>query len=353
MPAVLRVAVDAANLAHDRRGIGRLVRGVLAAAADDERYAISLLADKRGDARALEAEFPGRSVRSSGSARRAGRYDVVWFPFNGMRYSVAAPSLVAINDAFAFTEPHRAAVARFREQAPILRAAREATRVVTISHWSRVEVARALGLSVTRIDVIVPAPDPFWFPASGDELPLALRGCRFALVVGAREPRKNVRVALEACGRALRGDREWLVVVGALTEADRAFARARGVRAGEIAASDPCLRALYRHAGAVLVPSLAEGFGLVVVEAMACGAPVLAADAAALPEAAGGAAMLLDPHEPAAWAAAIRLLFDDAGAASALRARAAGRFASSDRRAPARAILALLEQLARDAARAR
>lgn len=350
MRAVLRVAVDAANLARDRRGIGRLVRGVLTTAGDDERYALTLLADKRRDARALEAEFPGRPVRSTRSARRSGRYDVVWFPFNGMRYSVAPPSLVAINDAFAFTEPHRDAVARFREQAPIRRAAREATRVVTISHWSRIEVARALGLSVTRIDVIVPAPDPFWFPRPGDdELPPALRGCRFALVVGAREPRKNVRVALEACARALRGDREWLVVVGALADADREFARARGVRAGEIAASDPCLRALYRHAAAVLVPSLAEGFGLVVVEAMACGAPVIAADAAALPEAAGGAAMLLDPHDPAVWAGALRLLLDDANAAAALRARSAARFASIDRRGPARAILALLEQLARDA----
>ncbi len=349
MPTVTRVAVDASNLAHDRRGIGRLVRGVLETARDDDRYAISLLADKRRDVRALRAEFPGRPVRSSGSARRAGRYDVVWFPFNGMRYSVAAPSLVAINDAFAFTEPHRDAIARFREQAPIRRAAREATRIVTISHWSRVEVARELGLSATCIDVIVPAPDPFWFPATGDELPLALRGCRFALVVGARERRKNVRVTLEACARALRGDREWLVVVGALSDDDREFARARGVRAGEIAASDPLLRALYRHAAAVLVPSLAEGFGLVVVEAMACGAPVLAADAAALPEAAGGAARLLDPRDPGAWAAAVRLLFDDAGAASGLRARSAARFASTDRRAPARATLALLQQLARDA----
>jgi glycosyltransferase involved in cell wall biosynthesis len=312
----------------------------------DAAFDVALLASKPADARALRAEFAGTAVVPARNAGRAGRFDVAWFPFNGMRYSVAAPSLVAIADAFAFTEPHRDPIARYREQAPVRRAAREATRVVTISHWSRTEIARELQLPLERIAIVRPAPDPFWSPAAGDVLPPELRGRRFVLLVGAAEARKNARLALEACASALRGENEWLVIAGRLNDADRAAARASGLRCGEIQASDALLRGLYRNAAAVLVPSLAEGFGLVAVEAMACGAPVLAADAAALPEAVDGAATLLDPHDASAWAAAIRRLLDDEGEASAARRRALAHVAFVDRAAPARRILELLREVA-------
>jgi glycosyltransferase involved in cell wall biosynthesis len=341
-----RIAIDASNFVRDRRGMGRLARPVLRAACDDDRFEVTLLADKPSDLRALRSEFEGVALRATGSARRPGRYDAVWFPFNGMRYSVAAPALVAINDAFAFTEPHRERIARMREQSPIRRAAREASRIVTISKWSRLEIARELGLPLERIDVIAPAPDPYWCPGSGDVLPDALEESRFALVVGAGEARKNVRLAIEACARAFERPDELLVIVGRLNDGDRAFARGLGVRAGEISASDPMLRALYRRASVVLVPSLAEGFGLVAVEALACGAPVLAADTSALPEATGGAATLLDPNDTAAWARAMRTLFDDESAAAAARARAVARFASLDRSAPGRRTLALIDEIA-------
>ncbi len=346
MSAPLRIAIDASNFVRDRRGMGRLARPVLRAACHDDRFQVTLLADKTSDLRALRAEFSGVALRSTGSARRPGRYDAVWFPFNGMRYSVAAPALVAINDAFAFTEPHRERIARMREQSPIRRAAREASRIVTISQWSRSEIARELGLPLERIEVIAPAPDPYWFPGSGDVLPEPLERSRFALVVGAGETRKNVRLAIEACARAFERTDEVLAIVGRLNDDDRAFARARGVRAGEIAASDPMLRALYRRASVVLVPSFAEGFGLVAVEALACGAPVLAADTSALPEATGGAATLLDPTDSAAWSRAIRTLFDDEFAAAAARVRAREYVASLDRSAPVRRTLSLLDDAA-------
>jgi glycosyltransferase involved in cell wall biosynthesis len=341
------LGVDAANLAHDRRGIGRIVRGVLRTAAEDPRWTIVLLASKRGDREVLRAEFPALDIRRAAAARGHTRVDVVWFPFNGMRYRVAAPSLVSINDAFAFTEPHPQAVARFREQAPIRRGARLGTRIVTLSRWSRGEIARELRYPESRIGVIEPAPDPFFTPGDGDELPAGLAGRRFALVVGAAEGRKNVRLALAACARALRGDAEVLVVVGTLSAADRAFACGLGGNAGEIVAGDTMLRALYRRATVVLVPSLAEGYGLVALEAMACGAPVVASRAAALPEAAGDGALLLDPRDPSAWAQAVREVFDDPLVARDLRVRGAARAAAVAERTPARDVLTVLEQLAR------
>jgi glycosyltransferase involved in cell wall biosynthesis len=342
-----RLAVDATNLARDRRGMGRIARGVVRAALARPDVDLTLLIDRRADADAARAEFPGAGVNACASARRRRRYDAVWYPFNGMRFPSDAPALVTMHDAFAFTEPHAEPVARWREQAPIRRAARHAARIVTDSEWSRVELARELHLDAASIAVVRPSPDPFWFPATGDVLPPPLTGARVVLLVGAREPRKNARTALEAAARALRGPGEVLAIVGELSAADRAFARKRRVPAGEIAAGDLLLRALYRQAALVLVPSLAEGFGLVAIEAMACGAAVVASSAAALPEATGGAALLLDPRDPSRWAAAIRTLLDDPAELSALRARGTARFAFADRATSARATLELLAGVAR------
>jgi glycosyltransferase involved in cell wall biosynthesis len=342
----LRIAVDATNLAHDRRGMGRIARGVVRAALGRSDVDLTLLIDRERDAAAVAAEFPGAAVGATSGARRKRRFDAVWFPFNGMRFPCDAPALVTMHDAFAFTEPHAEPVARWREQAPIRRAARLAARIVTDSAWSRAELARELHLDPAEIAVVRPSPDPYWFPAAGDQLPEPLASARFVLLVGAREARKNARLALDAAARALRAPGELLVIVGELSAADRAFARKRRVPAGEIAAGDLLLRALYRKAAVVLVPSLAEGFGLVAIEAMACGAAVIASDATALPEATGGAALLLDPRDADQWARAIRTVLDDPAAGAALRARGTARFAFADRSASARATLALLAEVA-------
>lgn len=343
----MRVAVDAANLVRDGRGLGRVTRGVLAAALADGSFALTLLADRRDDVRTLARSYPGTAVAATASARKCDAYDLVWYPFNGMRFRSAAPSIVTIADAFAFTDPHPSRIARARERAPIRRAAREATQLVTISQWSRGELARELGIAPARIAVVPLAPDAYWYPAPGDALPQALARARFSLVVGVREPRKNARLALAAFARAQRDERDWLVVVGDLSAADTAYARALGVRSGTISPDDALLRALYRHAVVVLVPSLAEGFGLVAVEALACGAPVIAADSSALPEATAGAALLRNPHDVAAWADTIRGLYDDPARAAALGALAAAQFAAADRTAPARATLELFHATAR------
>lgn len=341
----LALAVDAANLAHDRRGMGRLARGVLIAAAEAGDIAITLLADKRRDRDALAAEFPYPIVPTS-RARARDRFDCVWFPFNGMRFRTRAPALASMHDAFAFTLPDGDPIARARVRRPMRRAAREAARIITDSHWSRDEIARELRIADDRLTVVAPSPDPFWFPASDDALPVELADRRCVVFVGPSDARKNVRLAIDACARAFSDPRETLVIVGELSAADRAYARAARVRAGEILASDPLLRTLYRNAAMVLVPSFAEGFGLVAIEAMACGTPVLAANATALPEATRGAAALLDPHDVGVWAGAIRTLLDDDARREAYRARANATFAFADRMAGARATLGIVREVA-------
>jgi glycosyltransferase involved in cell wall biosynthesis len=346
----VKIAIDAAALARDRRGMGRLARGIVRALERDAAWDVTLLVAAARDADSLQAEFPATRVAHPRTSGERNRYDVVWYPFNGMRFVAAARSVVSIADAFAFSQAHPQWVARKREQRPIRRAARHATKIVTISAWSRREIGRELGVAERDIAVIAPTPDPYFFPAR-DSVPPSLGEGRFVLVVGAREARKNVRLALEACARALSGAAETLVIVGELPPPERARALRLNLRCGEIRASDGVLRALYRRASVVLVPSYAEGFGLVAVEALACGSAVIAADAAALPEATQGAALLRDPDDVAAWSEAIRSLLDDEELRLQWSARAVARFGASDRSRYANEMSALLREVGGEAVR--
>ncbi|HMD02306.1 MAG TPA: glycosyltransferase family 1 protein, partial [Candidatus Baltobacteraceae bacterium] len=283
--------------------------------------------------------------RSAHEAAQRGQFDVVWFPWNGLRFPCAAPTLVTMYDTFAFSDPERDPIARHRVRAPMRRAAKRATRLATISQWSRAQIVATLGVAPERIDVISPAPDPFWTPGEGNAPPPGIRAGRYVLLVGAREPRKNAVLLVEACARSLRED-EALVVAGELPGIEHISALLHGLNLVVLSADDRELRSLYRNAGVVAIPSTAEGFGLVALEAMACGAPVIASDSAALPEATAGGALLLDPHDVERWAAELRTVLDDAAASAELRARGLARVADLDRGGYARETLALLRRLA-------
>jgi glycosyltransferase involved in cell wall biosynthesis len=302
----MRVAVDAWNLADDRRGMGRYVRRILDDWQSEAGLEVTLL------------------TRTGREAR--GTYDVVWYPWNAIRFELrGARRVVTFYDAFAFTHAHPQWVARTREQGPIRRAMRRADARATISRWSADELARVFGVSPSLFTVIPPVPDPFWQPVSSP------RRAPYFLVVTGPEERKNLRTLLAAYERAFPQREVELVVAGNAPEAT-------------IRPSDEELRALYAGASAVAVPSSAEGYGLMTVEAMACGAPVIASDASALPEAADGAALLVPPFDVDAWAKALREVGEDATLRAALRERSLARAARIDRSAPARATLALLRR---------
>lgn len=160
---------------------------------------------------------------------------------------------------------------------------------------------------------------------SGDEtavppiLPGGLEAGRFWLTVGTLEPRKNLRrllsgyaafrrVAGGAFPLVLAGGKGWME--GDLTEFIDGLGIADAVRVlGYV--SDPVLRDLYRACFAFLYPSLYEGFGLPVLEAMSLGAPVVASDTTSLPEVAGDAGILVDPRDEGSIAAALKHLAED------------------------------------------
>ena len=151
---------------------------------------------------------------------------------------------------------------------------------------------------------------------------------RYILAVSTIEPRKNFDRLLAAHARlpvALRA-RTPLVIAGgpgwgrALDNDRAAQARRDGALRLLGHVPDADLVALYARAAVVAYPSLYEGFGLPVLEAMACAAPVVTSDGTALRDTAGGAALLVDPFDIDAIAAALRRVLEDAGLAATLRA---------------------------------
>jgi glycosyltransferase involved in cell wall biosynthesis len=174
---------------------------------------------------------------------------------------------------------------------------------------------------------------------------------RYVLSVGTIEPRKNLATAIAAfhaaaprgVALALVGPRGWK-----LAEAIGADLAAGAVRPGIVvtgAVEDDELPALYAGASAFLFPSLYEGFGFPVLEAMACGTPVLSSDASSLAEVLGDAGVLLPPRDVAAWAEALRALLADPTRGRELGERGRRRAAEFTWERTARATRAVYEGL--------
>jgi alpha-1,3-rhamnosyl/mannosyltransferase len=211
---------------------------------------------------------------------------------------------------------------------------RQATRFVSVSDFTARTMVTELGIDRARIDVVSPGVSPMFRPMDAPDAAPVLARHRLAdlgyiLAVSTIEPRKNFDRLLAAHARlppALRA-RTTLVIAGGrgwgrALDDDRA---AQAQRDGSLRllghVPDVELVALYARAAVVAYPSLYEGFGLPVLEAMACGAPVVTSDSTALRDTAGDAALLVDPLDTDAIAAALRRVLEDADLAAGLRAR--------------------------------
>ncbi len=192
-----------------------------------------------------------------------------------------------------------------RSRLLVRRSAQRADHVVTVSHHSAGELRRRYGLAEERVTVSHDAVDPARFhPGALDPARLARRGlgaAGYVLSVGRIDRRKNLAALIEAHA-GLGASAPPLVVVGQVADARAAgelrahCARAPGRLLHLTDADDDELPGLYAGAAAFAFPSLAEGFGMPVLEAMACGVPMIASDRTALPEVAGDAARLVDPE---------------------------------------------------------
>lgn len=205
---------------------------------------------------------------------------------------------------------------RVRWMAPVADACRAAPAVHTISEFTAGEIAREFGVERARIHVVPPAVSAvFRDPAQandGARRRLGLAEGGYALTVSTLEPRKNLATLLDAHGRLASAEQSRLplVVVGAAGWGDVRLTDHPLVRGGTVRlagyVTDAELAGLYRAARVMLYPSIYEGYGMPVIEALATGVPVVASDAASMPEALGGAGRLVAPRDVEGWTAALR-----------------------------------------------
>jgi glycosyltransferase involved in cell wall biosynthesis len=271
--------------------------------------------------------------------------DLVWHPWNGTFLSYSQPAVATIHDTVPFAYPDPDARRRSSQQEPFLRSARSAA-VLTDSAFGAREIERRLGVPRERIAVIPLGVEPEFSPGEA-RAPAALAGRPYVLTIGTDEPHKNAATLADGFIRGLADLGLSLAGVGMSLPAHPACIRLPAL-------DEAALIALYRGAHLVAVPGLYEGFGLPALEAMACGAPVLAARAGALPEVCDHAAAYVDaPADPAAWAAALVALSGDPGYREILRVRGLARAAQFSWDDTARETLSVLRALApADAARA-
>lgn len=348
----LRVGFDGRALASPAAGVRRylaeLLRALAALQADVDLVAIGAPDDVALPAGVANVRAPLRPPTNLGwtqvavplAARRA-RLDVYHAPAYTAPLWGVGPLVVTIHDASYARHPEWYPYRRdpFR-MAFYRRSALAADAVITDSEFSRAEIAAAYGLSPERIAVIplgVGKPFSPAGPAEAVSLPKGLAR-PFLLHVGDLHPRRNLATALAAT-LAVRGRRPdlrslRLVLVGIdRGSGDGLVAQAAASGQPDVLAllgdvNDDSLVELYRGAAALIYPSRYEGFGLPLIEAMACGTPIVAARAGSIPEVVGDAGLLIDPDDGRGFADAIEAVLTGTQLSGTLRGLAIERAAS-------------------------
>jgi glycosyltransferase involved in cell wall biosynthesis len=250
-------------------------------------------------------------------------------------------SVVTLHDLAFLLYPETHTLASRAYYAASGESVRRAERVIAVSQRTASDAVRLLGVDPVRIRVVPEAAAPGFgprdeaaFQALADRLGLSVAPRQYVLFVGTLEPRKNLPLLLAALPLMRQHADVHLLVVGARGWLDEpifaAHARSGAGHAvhflGALALEE--LAVLYSHAGVFALPSLYEGFGLPVLEAMACGAPVVCSNAGPLPEVAGEAAVLLPPEDSELWARTILSVLTDQPRAADLRQRGFARAAT-------------------------
>lgn len=352
--SVPRVLVDATSVPADRGGVGRYVDGLLGALGrdgsdlvvicqrtDHERYGRMLPRARVEPAPSAVAHRPARLAWEQTGlpmfAQQVGA-DVIHSPYYTCPLRAGLPVTVTVHDATFFTEPEHYDKARgtfFRSA--IKTSLRRAARVVVPSKATRDELIRLLDADPTKIDVAYHGvdADAFHVPSDAEKARvrarLGLAEVNYIAFLGAKEPRKNVPNLIRGWAKAVGDwdDPPALVIAGGAghdDEIDKAVAELpvhlRLLRPGYLRYAD-----LPGYLGGALVaayPSHGEGFGLPILEAMACGAPVLTTPRLSLPEV-GGDAVAYTGEDVDEIARDIGTLLGDAERRADLSARAVER----------------------------
>lgn len=351
----LRVGINAALLSptgdYRAAGLHRYLSGLLGALAAREDLALTVWAPggapQAGVVAAAERVRWRRAPAGGGAAGRIGweqtglplalvreRSAVFHGPAHAMPLLSGAPAVVTVHDLSFVRLPWAFPPAQgWYLRAAMRLAARRARRLIAVSDFTRRELMAVYGLPAERVTVVANGIDPAFRPLPPEQV-AAWRAARglpetFVLAVGTLQPRKNLGVLLEAwplLRQALGAQPPALVIAGAPGWGDTDL----GAQAYRLGIADAVrfpgfvpqedLPYLYNAATALALPSRYEGFGLPVAEALACALPALVAEGSSLTEVAGDAALAAPPDQPAAWAAGLARLLQDADLRERLKA---------------------------------
>ncbi|MBN2360753.1 MAG: glycosyltransferase family 4 protein [Deltaproteobacteria bacterium] len=259
---------------------------------------------------------------------------------------LARPYLFIIHDLNHIDRPENSGLLkRVYYRFVLKRACRAAHRVLTVSEFSRSRIIEWSGVAAGKVINIGNGVDASFAPDG----PAFDAGAEYFLCVSNRKAHKNDARAIEAFAAARLASSVDLILTGPPTPRLSRLARDLGVGdrirfVGHVPGDH--LPPLYRGAVALLFPSLYEGFGLPVLEAMACGTPVLTSTATALPEVAGDAALLVDPTSVPEIARGIERLYGDAELRATLRERGLQRARQFDWNRVVDRVRAVLDSLA-------
>lgn len=335
----MRVAVDCRLMYYRRAGIAQYTRRLVQALArekPDQPAELRVLLDRRDtDTTWIPEGVSVRRVRTPAHHR----LEKTTLPFElalahiDVLHSTdfIAPrgryrKVVTIHDLYFMEHPEVMSPAGARYYGQIGLSVQRADHIIAVSEFTRREIRRLLpGVPEQKVATIYEGAEDPHRPMSDQQSPGAtaqwpteklkpkIQNTRYALFVGTFEPRKNLSTLLRAM-KELSAEVK-LVIVGERGWGNQKLARLvdelgvqdRVIFAGRLTDSE--LDAAYRAARLLVFPSLSEGFGLPVLEAMARGTPVVCSNAGALPEVAGDAALMHDPQDVGALARLMRMMW--------------------------------------------
>lgn len=366
----MRIGIDVGRVLHGNGGVAAYVRRLVTALVEfggGHEIVLFDLDRRVADRRRFEHAFEGLPGDVGiGAAIRSELETLDLFHAPGFRMPpVGSPSHVfTLHDLTVLSHPrYHKLDNRVRSVASTAEAMARGATVLAVSDATREEAVRLLAMPGDKVEVVPPILDARFTAHAddgGDEELVHRFGIAgpYVLAVASLEPRKNFARLVEAWDSLPAGlvaTHKLVVVISAQwlqEKVRRKLARMR--RSGSVVLLEelplPELAALYRRARMLLFPSLAEGFGLPVAEAMACGAPVVTSNCSSMPEVAGGAAMLVDPKDVSDIADAMERVLADPGLRRDLRERG---FESAARFSAENLVPRLIEVYGRAATRSR
>jgi len=311
-------------------GIGRYVSSLLPALAAllGDRLTVIARGRDRALVRALIGSAPSLVVSDAPAYRPAEqgtllfkllrqRLSLVHFPHYNLPVIYPGRFVVTIHDLFSFQFPeiHSGPVPRAVNRILLRNAIRRANAIITPSRATAVEVSARFPRCAGRVVAIAEAADSRFHPRRNHDAETAWQahlGIRspYVMYLGQWKPYKNVPLLIEAFKQVVHRFPEAQLVLGGhdprypeVSEAASLLPAGSVVMPGRL--PDDAVADLYRGAALVALPSRAEGFGLPVIEAMACGTSVVCSDIPVLREIAEGVAIFCDPDDPASFARGI------------------------------------------------